>query len=222
MLLEEDWDSESVVMDGSFTPTRKHINVSQLYTTLIDIREHIKIDDQYEGLYFKILRNLSNTKRIRIYISHEFDLKLSIGKTQNLAAFVHLCYNFAKTTRIENFEYCLLPPLEFDYIPWQRCIIVLQNARKSKRAVISVDYKFRNGLNKSLPRDDDTPSSADNTLILPSIPSSTPMLTKPTKQVESPEIEPPPNKQLTKAAMARKAKKESRLSAGGGEFPMLV
>ena len=56
-------------VDGSFTPKRKAVNISQLYMTLLDMREHIQRDEQYEGLYLKILHNLSNTKRIRMSLA---------------------------------------------------------------------------------------------------------------------------------------------------------
>lgn len=130
-------------MNGSFTPTRKSINISHLYTTLMDIRECITTADDYVAVYFYILRNLTHMKRIRTFLLNAHNLKLSIGKTQNLASFVHLCCSLTKMAKKKSFECCLLPPLESEYILWQRCIIGLQKARKLKRSVVSLEYKFR-------------------------------------------------------------------------------
>ena len=131
---------------GTFTPMRKAINVSHLYMTLLDIRDRIQKDDKYESLYIKIFQNLSDTKRIRTYMYNEFGVKLSIGKAQNLASFVHLCYNFALATRRKHFGQCLLPPPESEYSAWQRSLVVLQRARKMKIIHTRIEYTFRNDL----------------------------------------------------------------------------
>lgn len=132
--------------------------------TLLDMREHIQRDEQYEGLYLKILHNLSNTKRIRNYMSHEFGIKLSIGKAQNLATFVQLCYNLAIATRKKNFEYCLLPPPDSDYIAWQKCILSMHKARKAKTMNLHVNYTFKNYLQLGEPQLDDDDSTLSLTL----------------------------------------------------------
>jgi len=164
-------------IDKSFVPTRKGINISQLYTTLISLRESISIDDDYERLYFKLLRNLSNTKKLRNFIYKEFDLKLNICKIQNLATFVLCCYNLTKINKWSiHFAHCLLPPPTSDYISWQRAILMLLKARKSKNdGGIQFDYKFQNSLilSRYESRDgdynSDMESTCSSTFTLPSI-----------------------------------------------------
>ena len=165
-------------VDEKFIIKRKGINICQLYTTLLDIRDSITDDEKYQELYQKILRNLSKTKKLRTYMLNDYNLKFSIGVMQNLATFVQLCYEYSCTLKKKKFEYCLLPPSESDYISWQRCILSLQQSRKSKRGLVNTTgYIFKNTLQCEVPefekRDDNKIkfTSSERVENLPSLPA---------------------------------------------------
>lgn len=201
-------------VDVSFVPTRKGINISQLYTTLADLRAVIQFDDDYEKLYLKILRNMSKTKKLRLFIFKEFNLKLSIGKIQNLVSFTLCCYNLAKSSKKGRyFAHCLLPPRTSDYLPWQRAITGMLKARKTNKcaSLMSMDYEFRNDLKLSRyeVRDgyDSTDTESTSSLSLPSL-----MPCKSKSHSEYDDGDP-----LTQSGKLAKISKRS-----SGELPMLV